>query len=719
MSGSAILTNNGLLKIASASPLDQLTITQIAIGDGVNPLDPNSTALVNEVYRDAASTPIRSTTYPNTLVFELNIPPTTGGFTCREIGAFDTDGDLIAVGTLDELVKPTDGINYVARINVKLANTAQVDVFYDNQGAIDFEGLRNRSSAVLKFNNVTEMINSNIPEGAECSTGGSNFKFNGGARDDLDNYKLIGIADVTDFIGDLTDDTTNAVILADLLQRYNKVTIPYGYDVFSSDIAVTLSKDTDLMILGNLYFTGDVASSYTPIAFDIDCGGYDFKIGGGGYIDFENHDAPIIRRRLLDINNAADVQVYGYKSRSCKTIIQSFTGNVTKVRFKSPATTVHQADGTGLISVNFKQGGDVKVNTLVANIDNQAEVVDILKVTGGTNVVAEASKSVNVKDNFIHNLGGGNSEVDIFSGGRECAVDNNTLINVSIQTKNNYIPESIANDHIILSKNKFFLDKDGMTLCIYRRSGKIKILDNFFIARSDQTLMDSVINLDKEDINSTVSKDDQGDVIINGNICDMRAITADNSTFSFVLTDTLVGTDLEKLHCIFSDNIVRGCNGLMRGNMFSNSVCSGGVFDMAGKANYSTGNFTFKKIDGLTISSDTPYLLTNTPTVQNSPRVAMRNYYSDAALVSGELDIKERDVFVLTDGNLNGTAYIDSIKNHTIKQFVIINRSSSTVTISLAGDQSRSLSPLGQILVMPYNDSDFTETRIRFKATIF
>lgn len=156
MSGSAILTNNGLLKIASASPLDQLTITQIAIGDGVNPLDPNSTALVNEVYRDAASTPIRSTTYPNTLVFELNIPPTTGGFTCREIGAFDTDGDLIAVGTLDELVKPTDGINYVARINVKLANADQVDVFYDNQGAIDHSGLRNRDADNVHTANAIE-----------------------------------------------------------------------------------------------------------------------------------------------------------------------------------------------------------------------------------------------------------------------------------------------------------------------------------------------------------------------------------------------------------------------------------------------------------------------------------------------------------------------------------------------------------------------------------
>ncbi len=152
MSGSAILTNTGLLKIASASPLDQLTITDIAVGDGVNPLSPTATGLVSEVYRNTASTPIRSTTYPDTLVFELNIPPTTGGFTVREIGAFDTDGDLIAVGTLDEIAKPTDGINLTVQINVKLQTAAQVDVFYDNQGAIDFEGLRNRNASALNTN---------------------------------------------------------------------------------------------------------------------------------------------------------------------------------------------------------------------------------------------------------------------------------------------------------------------------------------------------------------------------------------------------------------------------------------------------------------------------------------------------------------------------------------------------------------------------------------
>lgn len=149
MSGSAILTNNGLFKIASASPLDQLTITQIAVGDGVNPLDPTATTLVNEVFRDTASAPIRSTTYPDTLIFELNIPPTTGGFTTREIGAFDSDGDLIAVGTLDEVVKPNDGINLTVRINVKLANSEQVDVFYDNVGAISLAGLKDRRADLI------------------------------------------------------------------------------------------------------------------------------------------------------------------------------------------------------------------------------------------------------------------------------------------------------------------------------------------------------------------------------------------------------------------------------------------------------------------------------------------------------------------------------------------------------------------------------------------
>ena len=166
MSGSAIVTNQGLLKIASASPEDQLTVTQIAVGDGANPLDPNATGLVNEVYRAASSDPIRSGEYLDTLIFELNIPPTVGGFTVREIGAFDSNGDMIAVGTLDEVVKPTDGLNYTPRIYIKLQNAAQVDVFYDNQGAIDHSGLRNRNAVgahddiyTRNFKSVTDLKN--------------------------------------------------------------------------------------------------------------------------------------------------------------------------------------------------------------------------------------------------------------------------------------------------------------------------------------------------------------------------------------------------------------------------------------------------------------------------------------------------------------------------------------------------------------------------------
>lgn len=146
MSGTAILTNAGLSKIASATPIDQLRITDVAIGDGVNPLDPNATALVNEVYRDTASEPIRSAAYPDTIIFELTVPPSVGGFTTREIGVFDVDGDMVAVGTLDEVAKPNDGINLTARINIKLSNSSDVDVFYVDTTVEDALNARSRLS---------------------------------------------------------------------------------------------------------------------------------------------------------------------------------------------------------------------------------------------------------------------------------------------------------------------------------------------------------------------------------------------------------------------------------------------------------------------------------------------------------------------------------------------------------------------------------------------
>lgn len=105
-----ILTTIGLAKMANAVATNTtVDITHIAVGDGggvaVTP-DQEATALVNEVWRAAPNSIAIDAANANWVVVEGVIPATTGGFTIRELGLFDVDGDLIAVGNYPESYKP-------------------------------------------------------------------------------------------------------------------------------------------------------------------------------------------------------------------------------------------------------------------------------------------------------------------------------------------------------------------------------------------------------------------------------------------------------------------------------------------------------------------------------------------------------------------------------------------------------------------------------------
>lgn len=152
MSGS-ILTTIGLSKISSSTPLDQLNVTEIAVGDGNGSfptLSPSMTSLVNEVWRDSVSAPVRDENDPSILIFEGLIPADVGGFTMREIAIFDDVGDMIAIGHTYLITKPNNateqGMIVAVRISVKLNNASDVDVIYQDSGFIDHQGLLNKDA---------------------------------------------------------------------------------------------------------------------------------------------------------------------------------------------------------------------------------------------------------------------------------------------------------------------------------------------------------------------------------------------------------------------------------------------------------------------------------------------------------------------------------------------------------------------------------------------
>lgn len=153
-----LITTIGLNKINSATPLDQLNITHIAIGDGNGSfptLSVSDTALTNELDRKLCSAPFRDDSDPTKLKFEIQIPPDEGGYVIREIGLFDNDGDLISValtrGVNDSgIPKPDNSLEQGSYITIvfvlELNNASDVDVIYQDSGFIDHQGLLNKDA---------------------------------------------------------------------------------------------------------------------------------------------------------------------------------------------------------------------------------------------------------------------------------------------------------------------------------------------------------------------------------------------------------------------------------------------------------------------------------------------------------------------------------------------------------------------------------------------
>ncbi|MDX7989290.1 phage tail protein, partial [Xenorhabdus sp. 12] len=106
----SLLTHAGTdkLKKAASSGI-KLEITHMAVGDGNGNLpipDANQSKLVNEKYRAEIDSLTIDPTNHNLIVTEHFIPEGNGNWWVREIGLFDKEGTLIAIGNCGEVYKP-------------------------------------------------------------------------------------------------------------------------------------------------------------------------------------------------------------------------------------------------------------------------------------------------------------------------------------------------------------------------------------------------------------------------------------------------------------------------------------------------------------------------------------------------------------------------------------------------------------------------------------
>lgn len=134
-----LLTTVGQAKIANAIALgQQIQLTEMALGDGNgNPTNPvqSQTGLVRQVYRAQLNQLSTDPANPNYVIAELVVPSEAGGWTVREVGLYDVDGNLIAVGNFPETYKPVlaEGASrdLVVRIIIEVSNASVVQLKID------------------------------------------------------------------------------------------------------------------------------------------------------------------------------------------------------------------------------------------------------------------------------------------------------------------------------------------------------------------------------------------------------------------------------------------------------------------------------------------------------------------------------------------------------------------------------------------------------------
>lgn len=139
MNYKSIHTTLGLQLLAQAeSTGSQIRLTHMAVGDANgNPIDvnPNMTQLVRERFRAVINRVYQDPENDLKFTAELIIPVSVGGFVMREIGIFDSNGNLFAIGNLPDITKPvaSDGMftDTVFRVPFFVSNAETVELKID------------------------------------------------------------------------------------------------------------------------------------------------------------------------------------------------------------------------------------------------------------------------------------------------------------------------------------------------------------------------------------------------------------------------------------------------------------------------------------------------------------------------------------------------------------------------------------------------------------
>ncbi|MFA0266829.1 phage tail protein [Vibrio cyclitrophicus] len=185
-----ILTETGKTKIANAAALGrQIKLTHLAVGDGdgveYDPVE-SQTNLKKETYRTPISHLGNDAQNPNWVIAEGMIPVDVGGWFVREVGLFDEDGDLFAIGKYPETYKPTlaegTGRDLYIRFIMVVSNTDSIDMKIDPTVGIATREWVNKE-ATLSVSTIDDLKSKGLQPGTTVRTEGFYRSGDGGAAE--------------------------------------------------------------------------------------------------------------------------------------------------------------------------------------------------------------------------------------------------------------------------------------------------------------------------------------------------------------------------------------------------------------------------------------------------------------------------------------------------------------------------------------------------------
>lgn len=254
-----LITSIGKAKLSNASLLgENVNLTEIVLGDGNGSyyeINEDQTSLRNEVYRGNINSIKQDENNANWVVVESIIPSEVGGFTIREAGVIDDQGNLIVIAKYPETFKPV--VDQGSSKDLKIKMIIETTNINSLEMKIDPNIIIATKSQIDELNNKIDELSG--PGRTNETVIGNNLEIIG-LKEEISNmdYKI------------LKENFLNLLIERELDGLSTEMDVGYWWDTFADESKI-LSK-TNINIDTQNHEANLIAAAGEIITQEIDLG---------------------------------------------------------------------------------------------------------------------------------------------------------------------------------------------------------------------------------------------------------------------------------------------------------------------------------------------------------------------------------------------------------------------------------------------------------------